>query len=129
PVYIVHRTPEALAGLTQIEDLLRDPASEEPQQPEYAQNPTRSTREALLVLVGLCTHLGCAPAYRPEAGAADLGGTEWQGGFFCACHGSKFDLAGRVYKGVPAPINLEVPPHRYEGDNILIIGEDPEANA
>ena len=81
------------------------------------------------MLLGLCTHLGCAPAYRPDVGAVDLGGESWQGGFFCACHGSRFDMAGRVFRGVPAPTNLEVPPHRYEGDNILVIGEDTEAAA
>lgn len=129
PVYVVRRSEEALQGLSKVEDQLRDPNSEEPQQPEYAQNQTRSIRDQILVLVGLCTHLGCAPTFRPEAGAADLGGDEWEGGFFCPCHGSKFDMAGRVYQGVPAPTNLEVPPHRYEGESLLVIGEDPEAAA
>ncbi len=129
PVYVVRRTQEALDGLSKVADQLRDPNSEEPQQPEYAQNQTRSTRDEILVLVGLCTHLGCAPTFRPEAGAADLGGSEWQGGFFCPCHGSKFDMAGRVYQGVPAPTNLVVPPHHYEGENLLVIGVDPEAAA
>lgn len=129
PVYIVRRTPEAIEGLKKVveRDLVRDPNSEQPQQPEYAQNETRSIRDEFLVLLGLCTHLGCAPLFRPEVGAADLGGEDWQGGFFCPCHGSKFDMAGRVYTGVPAPLNLEVPPHRYEGDNLLIVGEDQEA--
>lgn len=129
PVYIVRRTPEAIDGLDVVEqrELLRDPDSQEPQQPEYAQNDTRSIKNDFLVLLGLCTHLGCAPTFRPEVGASDLGGNDWQGGFFCPCHGSKFDMAGRVYKGVPAPTNLEVPPHRYEGDNLLIVGEDQEA--
>lgn len=129
PVYIVRRTSEALEGLEVVaeRDLLRDPNSEEPQQPPYAQNETRSIRQEFLILLGLCTHLGCAPMFRPEVGAAELGGNDWQGGFFCPCHGSKFDLAGRVYRGVPAPLNLEVPPHRYEGDNLLIVGEDQEA--
>ncbi|MAN52749.1 MULTISPECIES: ubiquinol-cytochrome c reductase iron-sulfur subunit [Marinimicrobium] len=127
PVYIVRRTQESIAGLEKVEDVLRDPNSEQPQQPEYAQNQTRSIREEFLVLLGLCTHLGCAPLFRPEVGVADLGGENWQGGFFCPCHGSKFDMAGRVYTGVPAPLNLEVPPHRYEGDNLLIVGEDQEA--
>ncbi len=129
PVYIVRRTPETIEGLQKVveRDLLRDPGSDEPQQPEYAQNETRSIREEFLVLLGLCTHLGCAPSFRPEVGAADLGGNDWQGGFFCPCHGSKFDMAGRVYRGVPAPTNLEVPPHRYEGDSLLIVGEDQEA--
>ncbi len=127
PVYIVRRTQEAIEGLKKVEDLVRDPNSEQPQQPEYAQNETRAIREEFLVLLGLCTHLGCAPLFRPEVGIADLGGEDWQGGFFCPCHGSKFDMAGRVYAGVPAPLNLEVPPHRYEGDNLLIVGEDQEA--
>ncbi len=129
PVYIVRRTPEAIEGLQTVaeRELLRDPGSEQPQQPEYAQNATRSIREEYLVLLGLCTHLGCAPLFRPEVGAADLGGNDWQGGFFCPCHGSKFDMAGRVYRGVPAPTNLEVPPHRYESDSLLIVGEDQEA--
>ena len=83
--------------------------------------------EELLVIVGLCTHLGCAPKFRPEVGAADMGGDEWLGGFFCPCHGSKFDLAGRVYKGVPASANLEVPPYSFEGENVLVIGVDAEA--
>lgn len=127
PVYIVRRTQEAIEGLKKVEDLVRDPNSEQPQQPEYAQNETRAIREEFLVLLGLCTHLGCAPLFRPEVGIADLGGEDWQGGFFCPCHGSKFDMTGRVYEGVPAPLNLEVPPHRYEGDNLLIVGEDQEA--
>lgn len=129
PVYIVRRTQEAIEGLKKVaeRDLVRDPNSEQPQQPEYAQNETRSIRDEFLVLLGLCTHLGCAPLFRPEVGAADLGGEDWLGGFFCPCHGSKFDMAGRVYTGVPAPLNLEVPPHRYEGDNLLIVGEDQEA--
>lgn len=127
PVYIVRRTEESLEGLEKVRDELRDPASEEPQQPEYAQNPTRSIKPEYLVLLGLCTHLGCAPLFRPEVGSADLGGESWQGGFFCPCHGSKFDMAGRVYQGVPAPTNLEVPPHRYESDSLLVVGEDQEA--
>ena len=127
PVYVVRRTPEALAGLDKVEDELRDPDSSESEQPEYVQIDTRAIKDEFLVLLGLCTHLGCAPKFRPEVGASDLGGEDWQGGFFCPCHGSKFDMAGRVYKGVPAPTNLTVPPHRYETDNLLVIGEDPEA--
>lgn len=127
PVYIVRRTSEALAGLQKTNDLVSDPDSEKPQQPTYAQNATRAIKDEYLILLGLCTHLGCAPMFRPDVGAVDLGGDEWQGGFFCPCHGSKFDLAGRVYKGVPAPINLEVPPHAYESDSVVIIGVDQEA--
>jgi ubiquinol-cytochrome c reductase iron-sulfur subunit len=127
PVFIVRRTKEALAALDQLAGNLRDPESQESKQPAYVDPANRAINAEFLVLLGLCTHLGCAPKFRPDVGAADLGGDEWLGGFFCPCHGSKFDLAGRVYKGVPAPLNLEVPPHRYDGDNVLIIGEDQEA--
>jgi ubiquinol-cytochrome c reductase iron-sulfur subunit len=105
------------------EDLLRDPDSEAPQQPEYAANETRSIKPDILVVVGSCTHLGCSPTERFEVAPADLG-PDWFGGFFCPCHGSKFDLAGRVYKGVPAPLNLAVPPHRYVNDDVILIGAD-----
>ncbi len=127
PVYIVRRTDEALENLSKTDDLVRDPNSEEPQQPAYATNHARSIKPEVLILLGLCTHLGCAPMFRPEVGATDLGGDSWQGGFFCPCHGSKFDLAGRVFKGVPAPINLQVPPHRYDSDSLVTIGVDQEA--
>jgi ubiquinol-cytochrome c reductase iron-sulfur subunit len=96
-------------------------------QPPYIKGIDRAIQPNLLVIVGLCTHLGCAPKFRPEVGAADLGGKDWQGGFFCPCHGSKFDLSGRVYNGVPASANLEVPPYTFEGDNVLVIGVDWEA--
>jgi ubiquinol-cytochrome c reductase iron-sulfur subunit len=129
PVYVVRRTAETLANLEAMNDQLRDPLSITPQQPSYVTGLARSIegKEEFLILLGLCTHLGCAPMYRPEVGAADLGGDEWLGGFFCPCHGSKFDLAGRVLKGVPAPINLEVPPHSYETDTVIVIGVDQEA--
>lgn len=127
PVYVVRRTPEILANLRKMDDLVRDPKSEVPQQPAYVSKETRAIKDEFLILLGLCTHLGCAPMFRPEVGAADLGGAEWMGGFFCPCHGSKFDLAGRVLKGVPAPINLEVPPHAYESDYVVTIGVDQEA--
>jgi len=127
PVYIVRRTQAALEGLTTIESMLRDPKSETPQQPAYAKNQARSIKPEFALLLGVCTHLGCAPLFRPDVGAADLGGEKWQGGFFCPCHGSKYDLAGRVFTGVPAPLNLEVPKHMYESDNIVIIGEDKGA--
>jgi ubiquinol-cytochrome c reductase iron-sulfur subunit len=128
PVYVVRRTAEALAALKNDEAMLRDPDSAESTQPGYVDAKQRSIRPEFLVMEGLCTHLGCAPKFRPDVGAADLrtGSAEWQGGFFCPCHGSKFDLAGRVFKGVPAPTNLTVPPHRFEGDNLLVIGEDQE---
>ncbi len=123
PVWLVRRTDEMLESLATLVPELRDPNSEQPQQPEYAQNEFRSIRPEVLVTVGICTHLGCSPTYRPDVGAADLG-ADWLGGFFCPCHGSRFDLAGRVYKGVPAPLNLEIPPHRYLSDKELVIGED-----
>lgn len=127
PVYVVRRTDETLASLATLDDQLRDPGSVESSQPVYTQNPTRAIKEEFLILLGLCTHLGCAPMYRPEVGAADLGGDSWLGGFFCPCHGSKYDMAGRVYKGVPAPTNLEVPPHMYDSDTVITIGVDQEA--
>lgn len=127
PVYVVHRTPEMLESLPSLDDNLKDPASEISKQPAYIKGEGRSLRPEIFVAVGLCTHLGCAPKFRPEVGAADLGGDAWLGGFFCPCHGSKFDLAGRVYSGVPASANLEVPPYSYEGDNVLVIGVDAEA--
>ena len=127
PVYIVRRTEDTLSALTGLADRLRDPESAEEQQPAYAKNQYRSIKPEYLVLLGLCTHLGCAPMYRPDVGATDLGGDEWLGGFFCPCHGSKFDLAGRVFKGVPAPINLQVPPYTFETDSVVLIGVDQEA--
>lgn len=127
PVYVFRRTLEALVGLEKLEPKLRDPNSVKSVQPGYAENDTRSIKEDVAVILGLCTHLGCAPTYRPEVGAQDLGGEAWLGGFFCACHGSKFDLAGRVFEGVPAPINLEIPPHKYLSDDVIVIGEDQEA--
>lgn len=129
PVYVVRRTEEALQSLQNpgLLGMLRDAESKESEQPAYVDPEQRSIRPEYLVLVGICTHLGCAPKYRPDVGAADLGGKDWLGGFFCPCHGSKFDLAGRVYKGVPAPTNLEVPPYSYEGDKVLVIGIDQES--
>lgn len=126
PVYVVRRSPEAIALLAEGHDHLRDPESAESKQPAYVDPGKRAIKDEYLVLVGLCTHLGCAPKYRPDVGATDLGGSEWLGGFFCPCHGSKFDLAGRVFKGVPAPTNLEVPPYKFESDNVIVIGEDQE---
>lgn len=128
PVWIVKRTPEMVATLDQVAGDLRDPESKEPQQPEYAQNEARSIKPDVLVMVGSCTHLGCSPTFRPDHPAPEIH-SNWQGGFFCPCHGSMFDLAGRVYKGVPAPTNLVVPPHRYEGDHTIVIGEDPTTGA
>ncbi|MDD3517260.1 MAG: ubiquinol-cytochrome c reductase iron-sulfur subunit [Chromatiales bacterium] len=127
PVWILSRTPQMLEDLPTLNSRLRDPESNvESQQPAYAKNPTRSIKPEISVLVGICTHLGCSPAFRPDVAPADLG-PEWKGGYFCACHGSRFDLAGRVYQGVPAPINLLVPPHKYLSDGVLLIGVDEGA--
>jgi len=125
PVWIVRRTKEMIDNIEKLNDKVLDPESLEPQQPEYITGIYRASRPEFAVLVGICTHLGCSPQYRPEIEAADLG-ADWLGGFFCPCHGSKFDLSGRVYKGVPAPLNLEVPPYKYIDDNNLIIGVDEE---
>lgn len=127
PVYVVHRTEEQLGNLEKLNDQLKDPESEISDQPTYVSGIGRAIRPELLVVEGLCTHLGCAPKFRPEVGAADLGGDDWLGGFFCPCHGSKFDLSGRVFNGVPASANLIVPPYSFEGDTILVIGVDSEA--
>ena len=123
PVWIVNRTADTLKRLEEGRDRLSDPDSEVEQQPAYAQNQNRSIKPEYLVVVGICTHLGCSPSYRPEIAAADLG-SDWDGGFFCPCHGSKFDMAGRVYSGVPAPSNLEIPPYRYASDTMIVVGED-----
>ncbi len=123
PVFVVRRSQEMLDLLGQDDGRLADPTSERPMQPAYAKNPTRSLKPEYLVLIGLCTHLNCSPKFKPviQPEAFD---ENWIGGFYCPCHGSKFDMAGRVYSGVPAPANLPVPPHHYESDNILVIGED-----
>tara|TARA_R110002110_G_scaffold91264_2_gene237615 strand:- start:243543 stop:244175 length:633 start_codon:yes stop_codon:yes gene_type:complete len=127
PVYVVRRTEQQVADLALVNGDLKDPDSTISEQPAYIEGIARAIDPEVLVVVGLCTHLGCAPKYRPEVGAADLGGDDWVGGFFCPCHGSKFDLSGRVYAGVPASTNLVVPPYSYEGDNVLVIGVDAEA--
>ena len=123
PIFVVKRSEDQLAQLNSRNERLADPESSRPQQPSYARNNTRSIKADVLVLVGLCTHLGCSPQFKPVVRPEQFD-SEWIGGFFCACHGSKFDLAGRVYAGVPAPSNLEVPPHYYENDSVLVIGED-----
>lgn len=125
PVWIVNRSKEMLEMLGKHDDRLVDPNSEMPMQPPYCRNPTRSIKPEYLVAVGICTHLGCSPTYRKEVGAADLG-ADWPGGFFCPCHGSRFDLAARVYKNVPAPVNIVIPPHQYLSDAQLLIGVDPK---
>lgn len=125
-VMVVRRTQQNLEDLKALEDKLLDPASDRQMQPEYAKNSHRSIKDEYLVMIGLCTHLGCAPTYRPEVAPEDLG-PDWKGGFYCPCHGSRFDLAGRVYKSVPAPANMEVPPYRYLSDTLIEVGVDPEA--
>lgn len=125
PVWVVHRTSEMLKSLKDVEPQLRDPASKESQQPTDVDKHFRSIKPEFLVLVGICTHLGCSPTFRPDVAPEDLG-AGWEGGFFCACHGSRFDLAGRVFRNVPAPKNLEVPPYRYADNDKIIIGESDD---
>ncbi|HAW24920.1 MULTISPECIES: ubiquinol-cytochrome c reductase iron-sulfur subunit [Pseudomonadaceae] len=126
PVFIVRRTEETLTNLDKLTDTVADPKSEASVQPAYVDPVVRSIKPEVLIVVGLCTHLGCSPSFRPEVAAADLG-ADWLGGYFCPCHGSKYDMAGRVYKGQPAPLNLPVPPHSYETDSVVIIGVDQES--
>lgn len=125
-VWVLHRSADMISNLSKTDSLVEDPQSDQDQQPKYAKNTYRSIKPEYLVLEGVCTHLGCSPTQRSEIAPADLG-AEWFGGFFCPCHGSKFDFSGRVYKGVPAPLNLRVPPHHYVGDSKIVIGEDQSA--
>ncbi len=129
PVWILRRTPEMLAELEAHEQRLADPASDEPQQPDYATNLHRSIHPEYLVVIGICTHLGCSPSEKFTPGAASGISTDWPGGFFCPCHGSIFDLAGRVFLSQPAPTNLEIPPHKWLADGLVLIGEDDTAAA
>jgi ubiquinol-cytochrome c reductase iron-sulfur subunit len=127
PIWVFKRNKEEIANLAKLDSRLVDPkSSNKAQQPEYANNNTRSIKPEIAVIIGICTHLGCSPTYRPEVGAADLGGDSWLGGFYCPCHGSRFDLSGRVFQNVPAPTNLEIPPHHYVSDDLLRIGVDPQ---
>jgi ubiquinol-cytochrome c reductase iron-sulfur subunit len=131
PVWVVKRTPEMVAelGTAEHKGRLKDPASEVvEQQPEYARNETRSVRPEIAVLVGICTHLGCSPLFEPEIKPQPFD-ANWKGGFFCPCHGSKFDLAGRVFQNVPAPTNLEVPPYRFDDDKHITVGLNPAEGA
>jgi ubiquinol-cytochrome c reductase iron-sulfur subunit len=129
PVWIVRRSDEMVSLLDSTEERVRDPNSDElGQQPEFARNQARSLKSDVLVLVGICTHLGCSPKFRPELAPEDLG-PNWVGGFYCPCHGSSFDMAGRVYKNVPANKNLEVPPYKYLSDNLIVVGELEEGAA
>ena len=127
PVWIINRTKEMLDSLKKTEGEVSDPNSDKPMQPEYAKNETRSIKPEILVAVGICTHLGCSPGDRLQAGPQPSLPDDWHGGFLCACHGSTFDVAGRVFKNKPAPDNLEVPPHMYLSDTLLLIGEDKKA--
>lgn len=122
PVWVIRRTKEMLALLTKHNQILRDPNSKVDQQPPYADNIYRSIKPEYLVLIGICTHLGCSPKYEPLVGEVS---PTWPGGFYCPCHGSMFDMSGRVFKGVPAPINLEVPPYRFVSNSVILIGENP----
>ncbi len=126
PIWVVSRTQAMLDTLSKDTKDLRDPNSNILQQPPYAKNRYRSIKPEYLVLVGICTHLGCSPTFRPTPGAEDLG-ADWPGGFYCACHGSRYDLSGRVFKHVPAPINLLVPPYHFVAKDIIVIGQDPDS--
>lgn len=128
PVWIVRRSKETLADLETLTSSLRDPESEDAEQPEYIKGTSRAINPEFLVMIGQCTHLGCSPLYKPELGSEQMG-ADWKGGFFCPCHGSKFDLSGRVYKSVPAPTNMPVPPYSFRGDNVVVIGVDPAEEA
>lgn len=121
PVWVVRRTPEALEALATVEETLRDPESQESIQPEYTKNRHRSIKEEYLVMIGVCTHLGCSPKYKPEIGSVS---ETWKGGFFCPCHGSSFDMAGRVFQGVPAPVNMQIPPYHFVDAKTILVGLD-----
>jgi ubiquinol-cytochrome c reductase iron-sulfur subunit len=121
PVFVLRRSSEALESLSRLEGQLADPDSTESVQPNYVNSRLRSIKPDILVVVGICTHLGCAPVFRPEVAPVDLG-ADWLGGYFCPCHGSRYDLAGRVYKAQPAPLNLVVPPYAYESEHIIVVG-------
>ena len=123
PVWVVRRTPEMIENTLEENDILSDPKSLEDHQPSYTENKYRSIDPEYLVLLGVCTHLGCSPLYKPNSKSAELG-LDWKGGFFCPCHGSKFDLSGRVHSGMPAPYNLEVPPYYFASKDKIIIGKD-----
>jgi ubiquinol-cytochrome c reductase iron-sulfur subunit len=123
PVWVIRRTPEMLATLKAITAKLTDPGSRASEQPEYARNEARSRKPEIMVMEGVCTHLGCSPQLKSADAKAEMG-ADWTGGFYCPCHGSKFDFAGRVFKGAPAPLNLPVPPHTYLSDAVLVIGDE-----
>jgi len=126
PVWVLQRTPEMVAQLAKNTALLADPDSTASKQPTYVKGPGRSIKPEVFVVEGVCTHLGCSPTLKKDVGAASDMGADWPGGYYCPCHNSRFDLAARVFKGSPAPTNLTVPPHRYAGDNVVVIGEDTQ---
>lgn len=123
PVWVIYRDEAMIDTLTKVSDLLRDPLSEQDQQPAYCKNINRSIKPQFFVAIGICTHLGCVPTYRPDAASV---APDWLGGFYCPCHGSKYDLSGRVYQNVPAPLNLKIPRHMYVSDTEIVIGEDKD---
>ena len=127
PVWIIKRTKEMLATLAPLKDQMADPDSKKQMQPDYVKGETRSIKPEIMVAVGICTHLGCSPSQKFKAGASEGMAGNWVGGFLCPCHGSAFDFSGRVYKSMPAPDNLEVPPHMYLSDTRILIGEDKKA--
>ena len=128
PIYVVRRTPEMVASLKGHDDQLKDPRSEDSEQPDYAKNDIRARKSEILVLIGICTHLGCLPKQHFAAGDPELGAT-WPGGYLCPCHGSRFDLAGRVFDGSPASVNLRIPPYSFPNENRLIVGVDEKGEA
>lgn len=123
PIWFIYRDQEMLSTLSKLNDKLRDPLCEQDQQPAYCKNIHRSIKPQLLVSIGICTHLGCVPTYRPDVASIS---PDWMGGFYCPCHGSKYDLSGRVYQNVPAPLNLKIPRHMYLSDTEILIGEDKD---
>ena len=125
PVWVIRRTKEMIESLKAVTPRLTDPASKSSKQPKYAENEYRSAKPELMVMEGVCTHLGCSPQLKSADAKAEMG-ADWAGGFYCPCHGSKFDYAGRVFRGAPAPTNLEVPAYTFVSENTLLIGEDPE---
>ena len=123
PIWVIYRDQAMLDTLSKLAGILRDPLSEQDQQPAYCQNINRSIKPQFFVAIGICTHLGCVPTYRPDVASV---GSDWLGGFYCPCHGSKYDLSGRVYKDVPAPLNLKIPRHMYVSDTEILIGRDQD---
>lgn len=123
PIWVLNRTEAQQKSIPAQDGEMADPSSDVDHQPEYCKNELRSIKDNIFVVIGICTHLGCSPTFRPDVAPADLGAS-WKGGFFCPCHGSKFDLAGRVFKGVPAPTNLIVPPYKYLTDATILVGDD-----